>query len=154
MNRLICYVASGWFTPKQKESYEKIHAALDNFKQHINFIYPKELFEFVPGSVPTKEQRKEVFEQNLLYIHASSFVIVNTEEKDIGTLFEAGYAYGFNKKIVYVCLSLGDENFNLMLAESAFRICTKIEHLEEIIKRIVLYGIKSIKPFSGNIKIE
>ena len=36
----------------------------------------------------------------------------------MGTIWEAGYAYGINKPVIYFAETLGDNKFNLMLAQS------------------------------------
>ena len=41
-----------------------------------------------------------------------------TDGKDMGTIWEAGYAFGINKPIIYFAETLGNGQFNLMLARS------------------------------------
>ena len=36
----------------------------------------------------------------------------------MGTIWEAGYAFGINKPIIYFAETLGNNQFNLMLAQS------------------------------------
>ena len=45
-----------------------------------------------------------------------------TDEKDIGTIWEAGYAYGIGKEVVYYAETLGNNPFNIMLSESGVGI--------------------------------
>ena len=54
-----------------------------------------------------------------------------TDEKDIGTIWEAGYAYGIGKEIVYYAETLGDNPFNVMLGKSGIGIFTKYNDFVE-----------------------
>ena len=45
-------------------------------------------------------------------------VFAVTDGKDMGTIWEAGYAYGIDKPVLYYAETLGNNQFNLMLAES------------------------------------
>ena len=59
------------------------------------------------------------FSGNLHHIETADFLIVNTRDKDIGTIWEAGYAYANEVPIVYFCAGLPEgAKFNLMLARS------------------------------------
>ena len=60
----------------------------------------------------------------------------------MGTIWVAGYAYGYNErqraygyepiKIVYYCETLGNGLFNLMLAQSGDIIITKFEDVDKL----------------------
>jgi len=50
-------------------------------------------------------------------IDECDIVIASTEGKDMGTLFECGYAFAKNKPVVYYAPNI--HKFNLMLAKSA-----------------------------------
>ena len=79
---------------------------------------------------------------NLSNIKSCDIIFVVTNGKDIGTIFEAGCAYGLNQekvshkiKIVYYCENLPDGMpFNLMLAQSADVVITKFEDLDNLPK--------------------
>ena len=43
----------------------------------------------------------------------------------MGTIWEAGYAYGIGKPVIYFAETLGDNPFNSMLSESGKGIFTK-----------------------------
>ena len=73
-----------------------------------------------------------VFSGNLHHIETADFVLVNTRDKDIGTIWESGYAYAHKKPIVYFCGGLPKgAKFNLMLARSGVKVCTNFEQLED-----------------------
>ena len=57
-----------------------------------------------------------------------------TDEKDIGTIWEAGYAYGIGKEIVYYAETLGNNPFNVMLGKSGIGIFTNHNDLIEASK--------------------
>ena len=66
----------------------------------------------------------------------SNFLLVNTRDKDIGTIWEAGFAFAHQKPIVYFCAGLPEgAKFNLMLARSGIKVCTSFEDLEDYLDR-------------------
>lgn len=76
----------------------------------------------VVGSLADHGTVKATFDSNVQAINESRKVIAITDGKDMGTIWEAGYAYGINKPVVYVALTLGDKPFNIMLSESGIGI--------------------------------
>ncbi len=131
------YFASPWFTLEQEEREERLKARLRSMG--FNVWSPKE--EAVVGAISSQETRQKVFEGNCRAIESSDIVFAVTDGKDMGTIWEAGYAYGYNKlndfvqaekiTIVYYCETLGDTGkFNLMLAQSGDIIITKFEDLD------------------------
>ena len=63
------------------------------------------------------------------------WMICNTRNKDMGTIFEAGYFHSLGKPIVYFCAGLPEgAKFNLMLAASGVAVCTSIEDLREYLE--------------------
>ena len=64
----------------------------------------------------------------------ADWMICNTRNKDMGTIFEAGYFHSLGKPIVYFCAGLPEgAKFNLMLAASGKAVCTSIDDLKEYI---------------------
>lgn len=131
------YFASPWFTLEQEEREERLKAKLRSMG--FNVWSPKE--EAVVGAISSQETRQKVFEGNCRAIESSDIVFAVTDGKDMGTIWEAGFAYGLNEglgytgapkiKIVYYCETLGDTGkFNLMLAQSGDIIITKFEDLD------------------------
>ena len=84
--------------------------------------------------------RKKVFSDNCCNINLADVVFAITDGKDMGTIWEAGYAYGLNTsrhenpiKIVYYCETLGQNGqFNLMLAQSGDIVIMKYEELDKL----------------------
>ena len=88
-----------------------------------------------PPNAP-KETQDATFAGNLHHIETADFLIVNTRDKDIGTIWEAGYAYAKNVPIVYFCQGLPPgAKFNLMLARSGIKVCTSYAELEDYLDR-------------------
>ena len=79
----------------------------------------------------TDEVRTKIFKENCEAIQKSHRILAITDEKDIGTIWEAGYAYGIGKEIVYYAETLGDNPFNVMLGKSGIGIFTKYNDLVE-----------------------
>lgn len=131
------YFASPWFTPEQEEREERLKAKLRELG--FNVWSPKEICICPPDA--SNELRKKTFNANCELIKVSDIIFAVTDGKDMGTIWEAGYANGLNANalvtrkpivIVYYCETLGDGKFNLMLANSGDIIITDFETLNEL----------------------
>lgn len=131
------YFASPWFTPEQEEREERLKAKLRELG--FNVWSPKE--QAICGAISDKETRNRIFSGNTDAIDEADIVFAVTDGKDMGTIWEAGYAYGMNKYnfigacpiiIVYYCETLGNGQFNLMLAQSGDIVITKFEDLDKL----------------------
>lgn len=148
------YVASGWFTENQEKSRLDILNVLlslkiELFNVEISFFSPKE--ECLCKKDDNTNFQSEVFNKNIHEIEFSDAVIVNTTEKDIGTIFEAGVAYEKNKDIIYYCPGLKG-NFNLMLARSGIAVATNVDELKNHIKRYILTEGNYYSEYKGHIE--
>ena len=93
------------------------------------------------------------FDGNLHHIKTADFLIVNTRDKDIGTIWEAGYAYANEVPIVYFCQGLPvGAKFNLMLARSRVKVCTSFEQLEDYLDRCFEIGDLILEPYDQEIE--
>jgi len=128
---MTCYIASGWFNMSQTQDLENIKETLSSCG--VEYFSPKDECKLGPHA--SSKNRKRVFTANLDAIENSQFIIVNTRDKDMGTIFEAGYAYKCGVPIIYFCEGLVG-NFNLMLAESGLAVATSRWELGEIIEEI------------------
>lgn len=126
------YLASPFFNPAQIDRIQQVEAELERFKLYS----PRKQTQFKTGTLPDKAMRQLVLNNNIVAIEESDFVVAITDEKDMGTLFEAGYAYAIGKPIIYVAFTLGNRPFNLMLAETGIAV---IKHLSEL--RTVAHSI-------------
>ena len=95
----------------------------------------------------------ETFSCNLHHIETSDFLLVNTRDKDIGTIWEAGYAYAFKKPIIYFCAGLPEgAKFNLMLARSGVKVCTSFDQLEDYLDRVIDTSELPFEPYDKDIE--
>ena len=108
------YFASPFFTPEQIEREERMISHLRQLG--FTVFSPKENCNL--GSKSSQEDRQKTFLENCQAIKKSRGVFAVTDGKDMGTIWEAGYAYGINKPVIYFAETLGDNQFNLMLAQS------------------------------------
>jgi hypothetical protein len=132
------YFASPWFTPEQEEREERLKTKL----RSLGFVVHSPKEEAVCGAFSDPETRQKIFNGNIEAIMGCDIVFAITDGKDMGTIWEAGYAYGINYacgeldiepiKIVYYCETLGDGLFNLMLAQSGDIIITKFDDVDKL----------------------
>ena len=115
------YLASPFFNEKQVERMEIVLSIL---RINGNFVFaPYENSVVENQNLQNPEYRKRIFTKNIEAIKASRMVLAITNDKDMGTLFEAGYAYGLGIPVVYFAEDL-DGPFNLMLSESGIGVYT------------------------------
>lgn len=128
------YIASPFFNGLQVERVERLKEILTLLK--IEFFSPKDEsnLKFQGDSV----SGLEVFKMNITEIRSCDIVVCITNDKDTGTLFEAGLAYGMNKSIFY--LYDGGESFNLMLSNSGVAT-TSFEELLGVLSTYLEGGI-------------
>jgi nucleoside 2-deoxyribosyltransferase len=145
------YLASGWFNPVQAEELTQLEKIFDDRADHFDLASPRRIFVCPPNA--PKEVQDETFEGNLHHIKTADFLLVNTRDKDIGTIWEAGYAFAFDKPIVYFCAGLpAGAKFNLMLARSGIKVCTSFEQLEEYLDRVIETRELPVEPYSDAIE--
>ena len=145
------YLASGWFNPTQDAELTQLEKIFDDRSEHFELASPRRIFVCPPNA--PKEVQDETFEGNLHHIKTADFLLVNTRDKDIGTIWEAGYAFAHDRPIVYFCAGLPEgAKFNLMLARSGIKVCTSFEQLEEYLDRAIDTGILPNEPYSDAIE--
>ena len=145
------YLASGWFNPVQAEELTTLERIFDSRADYFKLASPRRIFVCPPNA--PKEVQDETFSGNLHHIETADFLLVNTRDKDIGTIWEAGYAYAFKKPIVYFCAGLPQgAKFNLMLARSGIKVCTSFSQLEEYLDRVISTGELPNEPYEDAIE--
>ena len=145
------YLASGWFNPTQDAELTQLEKIFDDRADHFELASPRRIF-ICPPNAP-KEVQDETFSGNLHHIETADFLVVNTRDKDIGTIWEAGYAFAHKRPIVYFCAGLPEgAKFNLMLARSGIKVCTSFEELENYLDRTIETGELPIEPYSDAIE--
>ena len=121
------YLASPFFKDSQIQREEAVKNALRN--EGYTVYSPRENGILTPDA--TDEVRTKIFKENCEAIQKSHRILAITDEKDIGTIWEAGYAYGIGKEVVYYAETLGNNPFNVMLGKSGIGIFTKYKDLVE-----------------------
>ena len=145
------YLASGWFNSVQADELSNLESIFDNRSDYFKLASPRRIFVCPPGA--PKEVQDATFDGNLHHIKTADFLLVNTRDKDIGTIWEAGYAYAFKKPIVYFCAGLPEgAKFNLMLARSGIKVCTSFEQLEDYLDRTILGNKLPYEPYAKDIE--
>ena len=145
------YLASGWFNPTQDAELTQLEKIFDDRAEHFELASPRRIF-ICPPNAP-KDVQDETFKGNLHHIETADFLLVNTRDKDIGTIWEAGYAFAHNRPIVYFCAGLPKgAKFNLMLARSGIKVCTSFDQLEEYLDRVIKTESLPIEPYSDAIE--
>ena len=123
------YLASGWFNEKQEERRAFVKQAI--IDAGFDIFSPKD--EALVDPTSSQDWREQVFKNNIKGITNAPFMVCITDEKDIGTIMEAGIAYALNIPIVYFSETLGDNPFNLMLAQSGIVACTSRDELVKVL---------------------
>ena len=112
------YLASPFFNDEQIKREESIKKTLRGYGYKV--YAPRE--HGIVGSLASQEAVTSTFNSNVEAIDNSRMVLAITDGKDMGTIWEAGYAYGNNIPIVYYAETLGNNPFNIMLSESGVGI--------------------------------
>lgn len=137
MYRLRVYLASGWFTPNQQSTYEKLSKILHMWEDKFDVFYPKGESSQLQNKLHLASTRDEIFNKNLQGMENADFIVCSTEDKDTGSIFESGYCYKAKKPIIYVNFNLGKAPFNLMLTESSLAVARDERTFEKILHKIV-----------------
>lgn len=131
------YFASGWFNPAADEEERRV---LNKLKElGFDVFSPRDFFVLKPDA--TEEDRDRIFNENIKNIRSCDIFFGITDYKDMGTIWECGYACGLNmystndmkRKIVYYAETLPEgAPFNVMLGKSADIVITKFEDLDKL----------------------
>lgn len=115
------YLASPFFNERQVERMETVLSLLRINGYSVFAPYENSVVE--NQNLQNPEYRARIFTKNIEAIRVSRMVLAITNDKDMGTLFEAGYAYGLGIPVVYFAEDLNGP-FNLMLSESGVGVYT------------------------------
>lgn len=134
MNKKNVYIAAGWFNQVQTDELSRIESILEQRSDWIDMKSPRRIFICPPDA--SREVQDATYQGNLTHIREADFLIVNTRDKDLGTIMECGYATAFDKHIIYFCAGLpSGAKFNLMLSRSGAKVATSFEELEDYLDR-------------------
>lgn len=111
--KLYGYVAGPFFNPEQVAMIELLKETL--LQCDCTVFSPKDECMFVQGETTPKQ----ILDMNVGALDLVDFIVVCTDWRDMGTLFEAGYAYAKKLPIIYAWFTGTKEmKFNLMLGAS------------------------------------
>ena len=126
------YIAAPFFNASQRDVVNKIKSQIES----KSFEVFSPMHEFVCPPDANEDVCQKTFLGNLRAIDKSRFIVAVTTNKDMGTLFEAGYGFKSNKEIIYFAQTLGKKPFNLMLAQSCIDAIRSFEELDEVLTNI------------------
>ena len=143
------YLASGWFSPEWLEEVENIKSIFE--KHGISYFSPKD--ENLCDNDASESMQDQIFKGNIKHLHESDWLLCNTRNKDMGTIFEAGYFNCLEKPIVYFCDGLPPgAQFNLMLAASGIKVCRSLQEFDEYLSRCSDEDELIIERYQGEIE--
>jgi nucleoside 2-deoxyribosyltransferase len=147
------YIAAPFFNPTQLAIVEAIKQKLTNIDYPYCYFYSVSIFSPKDESMFKQGDNPEtILNLNCNAILTSDFVIAVTDDKDVGTMFECGYAYANGIPILYIWLGKREgQKFNLMLAASG-RVIHKISELDEAIAYYSTFGTFKVIEFDGLIE--
>ncbi len=144
-----CYIASGWFSPEWLEELENIKTTLDDLS--LDYFSPKD--ENLCDEDSDIDFQDQVFTGNINGMEECDWMICNTRNKDMGSIFEAGYFHKLGKPIVYFCAGLPPgAQFNLMLAASGVSVCTSLDQLRGYLQDCIPAGELFEMRYQGKIE--
>lgn len=140
------YFAGGWFSPAQEEEHTRVGNFLER-RKNLEVFNPRTAGgDFKVGK--ETDYMTQVLLNNCKAIDEADLVVAITDYKDMGTLWECGYAYAKQKPVIYYCETLGDKSFNLMLAKTG-RVARDIDELENLLVDKDSYVFKQVHSFDG-----
>lgn len=117
------YMCAGWFDPEMIKQYEEVYSTLKSIEAggHIDLFAPK-----YDGIVLKKDDPDIKKKLNIVYwldtemIVKSDLLVVCTINKDIGSMYEAGFCGGLNRALgtqkKIICYnSIPEHGLNVML---------------------------------------
>lgn len=140
------YFASPFFREDQIEREERLKKALRDLGFKV--YSPKESCNL--GATASLEDQQTTFNDNVSAIEDCNAVFCVTDTKDIGSIWEAGCAYALGKPIIYYAETLGNNQFNLMLAQSGNLVITDQSLLDK--DKITRAMNGHVYPYSGLIE--
>ena len=121
------YLASPFFNGEQLERVEYVRDLARKIGYKV--FSPKD--ENLVSPDADADWKEQAFQLNIAKVKDCAFVLAITDGKDVGTMFEAGSAFSEDKPIVYFAETLGDNDFNLMLAQSGLVVTKDRKSLED-----------------------
>lgn len=131
MTKYDVYVAGPFFNPVHIAEME----AIEDILASANYKMFRPRFDSVDlGKDSSPLARKQAFNDDVEAIEQSAFMLANTRDKDMGTVFEVGYAYKAGVPVIGFAGGLPEgAPFNIMLAGSMVKVFTSLADLDSFI---------------------
>lgn len=137
------YLAGGWFNEEQRAAMNEMRQACTLAGKAIEVYDPMNNGVYRPGDDPSV-----MVNENLLGIKNADMVLASTEGKDMGTLFECGYAKGIGIPVVYY-YPRREGKFNIMLSGTAMAVLTSPSALMQYLHNTAEYGMQILPVYKG-----
>lgn len=115
------YLASGWFNPQQLKQMKQVATALAHMEGQgkIEFFAPYYDGIVLKKDDPNiKKKMATVWWLDIEMVKKCDVILVLTQDHDVGTIFEAGYASALGK--IILCYNSNKElGLNVMLAQES-----------------------------------
>lgn len=136
------YLASGWFNPAQMKQMQEIYEALQILEAggHIELFAPYYDGIVLKKDDPNlKKKMKITWWLDIEKLKECDLVVASTQDHDVGTIFECGFASARGKTIF--CYNSNPElGLNLMLAQEARAFCKSPEDLSQAIYHFIQHA--------------
>jgi nucleoside 2-deoxyribosyltransferase len=130
IDNMYVYIAAPFFNEVLLRRLENVKLLLE--KLNINYFSPKDASMFMPG-ITTPE---EIFNVNVKALKQTNVLVCITDDKDTGTIFEAGYCSALSIPIIYLWTTAkSGQKFNIMLAASG-SVCKTYAQLADALEDI------------------
>jgi len=139
------YLAGPWFTVRQAAVLESVKGILNEFQ--LRYYSPKD-------EMPFKEfTAGQIYKSNIEMIHEADLMIVITDGKDVGTMFEAGYAAALGIPIVYIWAEpIEGAKFNIMLAQSGEACYLGLDQFKTAMEHYFMTNSILKQEYKGNLE--
>lgn len=121
------YIAAPFFNTMQIERMQRVLDVVRGCGFEV--FAPYEYLVLKPDA--TQEERKKIFDKNIEEIMKADLVVSVTNDKDIGSLYETGYASALGKNIIGYAEGLQGQ-FNVMLAQAMIGVATNEVELRDL----------------------
>jgi nucleoside 2-deoxyribosyltransferase len=132
------YTAYGWFSEDMIKAANEIDEVINELGlREVSFMPRHDTKGFFSSEGADWDG---VFNANVHHIKNANLMIASTVDKDMGTIWECGYAAANNIPIIYYNPFMDSrKNFNLMLAKSGLGVCISKQELKDFLSNIIKY---------------
>lgn len=111
-DKKLIYLAGPFFNPEELARMQKLETLCTQYR-HLP-LSPRDFFVLKPDA--SMGDRRAVFHKNCQWIEKADIILACTDKRDVGTLWEMGYARGKDKCVVAFSEEPADR-VNVMLAQ-------------------------------------